>query len=430
MPESINNNPVDGNESLAYWTRCPKCKQQTAATSFFCINERLTLVAFSPRLWATATLVLAPTLVVLLLSIWNVYLLLYVILTVGILLYLRISFRHVRTVRRIVMCWTVSAFGLVGVDELLPADNFMARAAACAYFLLFGVLIIRRALTYVQEGDAGLSVAISMSSPVIALYSGLLEISWLLGRWGMHSVLWLQHLYVRWFFWVWSVRCVLIGSAVVILAVKASNDIVRAGGTSEPLSRSYADYLYAQFRQWADSTYAWAIAFKKLLVQSMTTIAKLALHFLVDDVIPALIILLAAYLTLRLSIALTIYMAGGEFPAPYLGILGIVIVVLISVFGYLELIASADTPTLKWPPLLVAVRPFWRGATTDIRVLAFNLSYIIPLTTLLLGFVHLIAKHFKLITIFPGFGFYSLACLLILGIMLFWGYRRRRREKM
>lgn len=412
---------------IGHWVTCPICGRPTASTAFFCIHQS-TLIAFAPKWWLTATLILTPTAVGLLLSVWNSPFLIYLMLASAILLYLAVAFRSLGGTRKTVVLWSISAFSLIGAQAAFARDNFVTNVGVCGYFLVFGVLILRRALKYVELGHHELAVAISATSSLVTLYSLSLEFVVLLNRFGL-GPLWLSSLYADWFFWIVSARVTLIVGSLVILAVKASNEVSLLGGGTESTCSNLFEHMAAQFRQWADSTFAGARIFWQLLVRSMNIVTRLAIRFSIEEVIPAFTMLAAAAVTLWMSIALLAYVTAHGSSALSLGIAVFLIVFLVFMFGYLELIASCANADVDWPPVLRALRPYWYGAITDTRMLGFYISYVIPMTTILLYCSRRAADHFHYETISPGFGIYFFSLTLLFFSALVWGYFRNRASR-
>ena len=216
------------NPHMGHWVTCPTCGRPTATTAFFCIHQS-TLIAFAPKWWLTATLILTPTVVVLFLSVWKSPFLIYIMLSLAILLYLAVAFRSLGSTRTTVVLWSISAFALIGAQAAFARDNFVTNVGVCGYFLVFGFLILRRALKYVELGHHELAVAISATSSLVTLYSLSLEFVILLNHFGL-GPLWLSSLYESWFFWIVSARVTLIVGSLLILAVKAST----VAGTTAP----------------------------------------------------------------------------------------------------------------------------------------------------------------------------------------------------
>jgi hypothetical protein len=343
----------------------------------------------------------------------------------AILLYLAVAFRALGSTRNTVVLWSITAFGLIGVHAAFARDNFVTNLGVCGYFVVFGALILNRALRYVELGHHELAVAISATSALVTLYSLSLEFVMLLNHFGL-GPLWLSSLYAGWFFWIVSLRVTLIFGSLLILAVKASNEVSLSGGGTESTCSNLLEHMAAQFRQWADSTFAGARIFWRLLVRSMNIVTRLAIRFSVEELAPAFAMLAAAAVTLWMSIALLNYVTAHGSSALSLVTAGFLIVFLVFTFGYLELITGCSNADVDWPPVLRVLRPYWYGAITDTRMLGFYISYVIPMTTILLYFSHRAAAHFHYETISPGFGIYFFSLTLLFVSALVWGYFRNR----
>jgi hypothetical protein len=90
---------------------------------------------------------------------------------------------------------------------------------------------------------------------------------------------------------------------------------------------------------------------------------------------------------------------------------------------------DSDSDVLGWPPLLKAISPYWYGAITDMRMLAAHISYVVPLTAVLLYCVRQAGLHFGYAALIPGFGPYSLICTLACVGFICWGYARNRARR-
>jgi hypothetical protein len=409
---------------VGHWTTCPKCGRPTAITALFCMHQS-TLIAFQPKWWLTAAFILVPTAAGLLLSVWPSHTLIYLLLSFAIFLYLAVAFRSLGNTRPVVLLWSVVAFVFLGAQDMFPAGTVVANLGVFAYLIVFGILILRRALKYVDFGHHEIAVAISATSALVTLYSLSLEFVKLVKFFGL-GTLWLSDLYSEWLFWIMLVRVTLIAGSLIILAVKASSEVSVAGGGTESTCSNLLEHFAYQFKQWADLTFAGAKIFWRLLKQSMHIVTRLAIRFGVEELLPAFIILAAAAATVRLSIDLVAYITARGSSALALGALVPTIIGAVFLFGYLELIAGSSSVDLDWPHLTRGLRPYWYGAVTDTRMLVFYISYVIPLTTALLFGVHWSAAHFHYATVFPGFGFYfsGFSCLFVIAFT--WGYLRNR----
>jgi hypothetical protein len=237
-------------------------------------------------------------------------------------------------------------------------ETVVANLGACGYFLLFGILILHRALKYVESGHHEVAVASSATSTLLTLYSLSFEFVTLLKYFGL-GTLWLSNLYSDWFFWIMLVRGLLIAGSLVILAVKASNEISMAGVSIESTSRNLLEHMAYQFKQWADTTFAGAKVFWRLLVRSMHVVTRLAIRFSVEEVVPAFVMLGAATATLWMAINLLAYVTLRGSSALGLGLAVPTIIGAVFLFGYLELVAGSASVDLDRPHLLCALRPYW-----------------------------------------------------------------------
>src|SRR5207245_1965405 len=97
----------------------------------------------------------------------------------------------------------------------------------------------------------------------LTLYSFLLELAWLLSYLGRRQ-LWLSGLYTEWLFWIISMRVLLLIAAVVVLAIKASNEISASGGGSSSELEDFLSHVSAQLRQLAETAFSGAKLFGRL----------------------------------------------------------------------------------------------------------------------------------------------------------------------
>jgi hypothetical protein len=419
--------PINAYEE--HWTICTKCHRLTASTSIFC-TYHTAVIAFEPKWWLTGIMLLAPSLTILALSGWKTPLLVYMVLSSGILLYQLVAFRLLPLTRDTVMIWSLAAFILVGAEELFAGNSLVANLAICLYFVLFGILILRRALKYVEAKCLGMAVAIGAASSLVTLYSFSLEFSRLLEYCGL-SRLWLSRAYTIWWFWIMLARVALITSALVILLIKASTEVSAAAPTqTEIQTGSLLTHLASQFGAWADFIFALAKVFWQLLLRSMHIVTRLAIRFVIQEVLPAFVILGGAAAVLWISIGIFASLTAQHSSAVGVPIAGLSIVCAVFFFGYLRLVADSTSADLdEWPPLLQARNPYWYGVITDTRMLAAYISYVIPLTTVLLYCVLLVGLHFGHTIVFPGFGAYFFLSALICLSAFAWGYRRNRNRR-
>jgi len=408
------------------WITCPKCHRPTPSTSFFCIHES-TLIAFTPNGWLTTTLILAPTIVGIFMSIFESAFIIYLGIASSILLYQITAFRMFREITRMVFLWGVSAFVVVGVQAGLGGNKVVTNIGVCGYFFVFGALILRRALRYLDFGHNGFAIALSATSCLVTFYSLSLEFVALLNRMGL-GPLWLSGIYTDWFFWIMSARLTLLLGALVVLAIKASNEISAFGVSSVLPHDNLLGHMEAQLRQWADSTFAWAKMFWQLFLESLTTATRLAVRFLIEEVAPAFAMLGTAAATLWMSFRLTLYITNHGSAMASVALSALSMLALSFTFGYLEVMADrADS--LAALPSIQGAKSYWYGAITDTRMLFFYVSYVIPLTALLLWFIHRVTLHFNLQTIFPGFGFFFYLFASIFCGAFVWGYFRNRKSR-
>jgi hypothetical protein len=415
-----------------HWTTCAKCHRPTASTSIFCTHHTA-VIAFEPKWWLTGIMLLAPTLTILSLSEWKTPLLIYIVLSSGILLYQVVAFRLLPLTRDAVMIWSLAAFILIGAEELSAGNSLVANIAICLYFVLFGILILRRALKYVEAKCHGMAVAIGAASSLITLYSFSLEFARLLEYCGL-SRLWLSRAYTVWWFWIMLARVALITSALVILLIKASTEVSAsapaAPAQNEITPGSLLTHLASQFGAWADFIFALAKAFWQLFTHSIHIVTRLAIRFVLEEVLPAFVILGGAAAALWISIGIFASLTHQPFSALGIPIAGLLIVCAVFVFGYLRLVADFTSADIEeWPPLLHARNPYWYGAITDTRMLAAYISYVIPLTTVLLYCVLLVTLHFGHAIVFPGFGAYFFLSTLVCLCAFAWGYLRNRKRR-
>jgi hypothetical protein len=410
-----------------HWTTCSVCGRPTACTSIFCIHHT-TVVAFQPKWWLTAFLMLAPTLTALLLSTWRHSIICYAALTFGIITYQMVAFRLLPATRDVVLLWSLAAFLLVSAYVLFPANDLVANIGVCGYFFVFGILIFLRALKYVRTKQQGIAVAIGAASSLVTVYSLSLECAWVLKYFGF-ARLWLSTAYSAWWFWIMAVRAALIFGSLVVLIVKAGTEISVAPGEPAAASVGLSDHVARQFTAWADFIFAFTKLFWELLVKSLHIVTRLAIRFFLEEVLPAFVVLAASAATLKLSVELSAYAFSRSSSTLWLGIAFLTIVLANFTFGYLKLAADADVGNLEWPPLRRAVVPYWYGAITDTRMLAAHISYVVPLTIVLLYCISQMASHFGFPFSSPGFGFYSFASTLSFLSFVGWGYIRKRSRR-
>jgi hypothetical protein len=407
-----------------HWLVCPVCHRPTASTSIFCTHHT-TVIAFSRKWWVTAALILSPLFADLLISLWPNYLLLFSMLWAGVLLYQVVTFRSVNGARKAVLLWSGASFLLIGTDAVFPTPNIITNVAACGYFVIFGALILRRAIKYVEYRYRGIDVAIAVSSSVVTLYSFSLEFSILLKVFGLRE-LWLTQFYREWFYWIWMIRGLCFLCLLIILVTRASNEISFAPGTLAP-ERRFGEYLISQAREWADFAFALGKTVGKLLWSSLKVAGRLAIGFALQDVLPPFVILLAAFDALYLSRGLLAYMTLEGSSAFLVGAETTAVILLVFAFGYLELIAHING-NREYPPLCRALRPYWLGAIVDGRMFFAYISYVIPLTSFSVWLTSRVGSHIGVRILFPGFGFYS--CVFTgasVGVLL-WGMSRARKS--
>lgn len=410
-----------------HWTTCSVCGRPTASTSIFCIHHT-TVVAFQPKWWMTAFLVLAPTFTALLLSTWRHSIICFAALTFGIITYQMVSFRLLPATRNVVLLWSLAAFLLVSAYVLFPQNDLVANVGVCGYFFVFGVLIFLRALKYVKTKQHSVAVAIGAASSLITVYSLSLECAWALEYFGF-ARLWLSKAYSAWWFWIMVIRAGLIFGSLIVIVVKAGTEISVAPGEPVAASVGLWNHVARQFAAWADFLFAFAKLFWELFVKSLHIVTRLAIRFFLEEVLPAFVVLAASVATLQLSVELSAYVFSRSSSTLWLGMAFLAIIFTNFTFGYLKLTADSDNDDLEWPPLLKAIDPYWYGAITDTRMLAAHVSYVVPLTIALLYCISRVASHFGFPVISPGFGFYSLVSTLSFLGFLVWGYVRNRSRR-
>jgi hypothetical protein len=409
-------------------TTCPSCSRLTAGTAFYCIHDS-TLLAFTPKKWVSCLLVLSPFCLSLLLSIWKTHIVIYLVLSTGILLYLGVAFRRVPQAQPLILLWGVLAFVLSGASErTFGGRDVVVNFGIITYFMLFLLMLQRRTDRYLRNNQPDIAIAISATLAILTLYSLFLELSVVLSRLGLGE-LWFGMFYHRWFFWIIVMRIGLVLASLVVLAVEAIHMTNKRTLKTYPVSYGLLSNSISQLRQWADYTILFVQTFVRVTEQTMGVIVRLAIRFSVEDAIPVFLIVAAAWATMWTSRTLYTYLTHGDSSALSVAIGALIVSLLTYSYAYLELVGVCSDPELRWPPLLSSLWPYWHGAAADLLKLMFYLSWLIPLTTGLLFFVRIVLERLHREALFPGIGFYFLLCSTSFLFFLSWGYFRNRREK-
>jgi len=363
------------------------------------------------------------------LSVWGAQILIYWILVVGILMYLAVAYRKVRRVQRLILLWGFVAFGLVGVSEIrFATENIVVNIGIAIYLILFTILVCTRARRYLQNDSSAFAVTLSALLSALTLYSLLLEVAWLLPKFGLQES-WLSRLYVSWLAWIILGRVSLLLFSLVVLAVEASHRTTETGLNARMVADSFFSHFLAQLRQWADYTFLYTRILGKLIGQALNIVVRLSIRFTIEEVGPAFLVVIAAEGVLWFSRGLFAYLTNTGASALGLMVSALMVTLIIYIFGYLELVCVSAGPEVRWPPVFSSIWPYWYGAVADVMKLAFHLSWLVPLTTVLLFLVHVIFRRFHYDILFPGFGVYFFVFLTLFIGNLFRGYIRDRRAQ-
>src|SRR5439155_3050331 len=160
----------------------PKCKRRTSKVSLYCGYDHK--LSFQPRLFFTVLLILSPALLCLALSLWASVITVYVALTSGIILYIFVSFRDFRTVRRAILLWLLPLSIAVGICVASPDyKRVLLNYGTWAYIAVFFFLVLRHIQNGLERGDHPWEVTIAAVSLSLSLYSLIFEVvKWLYGK--------------------------------------------------------------------------------------------------------------------------------------------------------------------------------------------------------------------------------------------------------
>jgi hypothetical protein len=387
------------------------CQARTSKVSLFCWADHQ--LSFKPRLFFTILLVLSPMLLCVGLSYWPSKMTVYAALVAAITLYVFVAFRDFRAIRQAILAWFLPLSTAIGLFVAVPGSRRLLLNLTWVYLLVFSWLILRHVQAGIRERRRPLEVVIAAVSLSISVYSFIFE-----GLKYLHSEVFgsepFFYPYQKWIPIVIRIRVGLLLFAFVVCCIAASHNMSKMG------LPEYSHNSNTVVKLGAQATLLWK-EFWKAFFAVLKIIGRVSLGFITEAVVPWALAFSSALLLMWTSQSLESYLTHSRNNYLEVFVASITTLLVIHSFLYVEFISTFVLQRDLVAPLRQGLELFLKGAWADLSMLGFHVSWLLPVTAMVMFVVsRTVSPHL----LSPGFSVYSFVFAVSFLVILIVGHTR------